>query len=110
MDSMIFSTVFIMQLTIWLFLSLTRIGKIISGVWGSITLLWFLITFLYPSYLEGLKISTSGNLGAIADFIEMYITNLINFLIQLVVPPWMGLLIGSKLSSNNSKMDWRIAW
>lgn len=94
---------FLIQLMFWIFLNFTRIGKVISAVWGSLTILGFFVT-LYPSYLEAWKIGFSGDLGVIATFLETCMSNSINFLIQLVLPPWIGLLISYYMDSGNYKI------
>ena len=104
----IFSTVFILQVMFWIFMNTTRIGRIISGIWISITLLGFLTTFVYPSYSEAWRIGASGDLGVISHYLENFLTNWAYFLIQLVLPPWAGLIIGSGLGSNNQGGSGRV--
>jgi len=99
----VFSTVFLLQLIFWIFMSTTRIGQIISGIWGSITLLGFLITFAYPSYSEAWRIGASGDLGIITHYLENFLVNWAYFLIQLVLPPWAGLIIGAGLGNNTQE-------
>lgn len=94
MDILAFSLIFAVQVGFWIFLNFTKIGKIISAIWGSITLIGFMTTIWYPSYLEAWRIGFSGNIAAMGDLIGEFMTNSIYFLIQFVIPPWAGIAIG----------------
>jgi len=94
MDILVFSFIFAVQVGFWIFLNFIRAGKIISAIWGSITLIGFMTTIWYPSYLEAWRIGLSGNIVAMGDLIEVFLTNSIYFLIQFVIPPWAGFLVG----------------
>ncbi|WP_456327513.1 hypothetical protein [Archaeoglobus sp.] len=101
MDFNIFFIVFVAQFIFWLFLNFTQPGKIISAIWGSLTLLMFLTSFWYPNYLKAWELGFSGEIVAISNFMEDVITNSVYFLIQFVVPPWMGFLVGISLDNRN---------
>ena len=101
MNLAIFSIVFVVQFIFWLFLNFTRLGKIISAIWGCLTLLMFLTSFWYPSYLKAWELSLSGNFVAISDFMEKVITNSVYFFIQLVIPPWASLFVGLSLNGKS---------
>jgi hypothetical protein len=89
------------QFIFWLFLNFTRLGKLISAIWGNLTLLMFLTTFWYPSYLKAWELGLSGNIVAISNFMGEVLTNSVYFFIQLVVPPWAGLFVGISLDNKN---------
>ena len=92
-DMEIFFFVFVVQVCFWIFLSLTRVGKAISAIWGCMTLIGFILSW-YPTYLEAWKAGFSGNVPVIGDLVAGFIANSVSFLIQLVIPPWVGLLTG----------------
>ena len=87
-----------MQIIWWLFLSLTRTGKIITVLWvGIVTISWLLS--VYFNYFP-LALSGDIKLGIFA--IEATILSGTNLLLQLVIPPWVGLIAGTVMSQENS--------
>ncbi|MDF2956265.1 MAG: hypothetical protein OD815_001881 [Candidatus Alkanophagales archaeon MCA70_species_2] len=92
-----FLLIFGIQFIWWLFLSLTRIGKIITTVWtGIATISWLLIV-----YFNYFPLTMNLNSGIFA--IGATILSSMNLFLQLVIPPWAGLIAGTMLSSNSLK-------
>ena len=102
--SPVFWTVFFLQFILWLLLSFTKIGKLISALWGSITLMSFISLYIVGPYgiNQAWNVGYSGNTTLMVQFITKYLTDLVDFLIQLVLPPWAGLLIGLSITQNQN--------
>jgi len=102
MELIAFLAIFIIQLVFWLFLNFTKTGKVISAIWGGMTFMGFVVNIYYPGYLKALTIGFSGDIGAVGDLIEEFMMNSIYFLIQFVVPPWLGLGLGLYADRGNN--------
>ncbi|WP_457750792.1 hypothetical protein [Thermococcus sp.] len=99
-ENPIFWMLFIFQLIVWIVLNFTKIGRIISVGWGSTTLLGFVYLYTLGPYgfQHAWDVGYSGNTTLIANFIVRYFETLTNYIIQLVIPPWVGLFVGVTLS------------
>jgi hypothetical protein len=91
-----FWIVFGLQVLLWLFLSLTRKGKIISAIYAStLTFLWALnIYHLLP-------MGPTTNTQATASFIEYTMRSAVDLALQLAIPAWVGLLAGTAISARS---------
>jgi hypothetical protein len=91
MDGILFWTIFFVQFIWWFFLSLTRIGKIITGVWpGMVILLWYLNV-----YFNYFPLASSGDINLWITAIKSTILSGVNLILLLVIPPWVGLIAGA---------------
>ncbi len=99
-ESPIFWMMFVFQLVLWIVLNFTKIGRIISVLWGSTTLLGFIYLYTLGPYgfQHAWNVGHSGNVTLITNFTIKYFEDLTNYIIQLVVPPWMGFFMGFPLS------------
>ncbi|ADC66320.1 conserved hypothetical protein [Ferroglobus placidus DSM 10642] len=94
MIDVMFVPIFLFQFVFWLFLNLTRIGQAILAIWGSLTLMGFIVNVFYPAYLQTIHLGTSGNFLMATDLIVEFVKDSVLFLVNLVIPPWLGLLVG----------------
>ena len=99
-NSPVFWSVFLLQFAFWLVLSFTKVGRVISALWGSIALMSFIAMYTIGPYgiNQAWNIGYSGNTTLMVKFITKYFTDFVDFLIQLVLPPWAGFFLGSSVS------------
>ncbi|AAB98119.1 TPA: hypothetical protein HA335_03485 [Methanocaldococcus jannaschii] len=97
MPGVIFWTIFIIQFMIWVFLSTTKIGRVIAFIWGTMP---FLALYLkYTGYFP--TIFENPDVNLFANLLSNFVVEWSYLVVQTTVPSWIGLLFGLKLSGNN---------
>ena len=95
----LFWIVFGLQVAIWVFFSLTRVGRFVAVIWGALAIiLWYL--YVYTNYIP---LAMTGNIELGIFAIKATILSWTNLILQLVIPPWVGLFLGTAISQNVGK-------
>ncbi len=93
-----FWLLFIFQFFLWLILSLTKIGRVITLAWASLVTMGWLLN-VYFNYFPFAQ-TGDVNLGVFA--IKMTVLSWVELVVSLTVPPWVGLFAGTSLSAQQS--------
>lgn len=88
MPGVIFWTIFIIQFMIWVFLSTTKIGRVIAFIWGQCH--FGIIFEIYGIFSNNFE---NPDVNLFANLLSNFVVEWSYLVVQTTVPSWIGLLL-----------------